>query len=423
MGIFFPVSVLLTLPFAHAHAFPLETRRDRELQDILALTREASKQTFLTERSSQLNQLRRDYFERLARPDWAAAMRLTGQAGSAATDKTFAGLTAHLNTLFQFSENWQVQSSWLLSQEFKRFAPLQYRAASELPRLESAWLTYGKMRSVSLSAGLPAESSLLIESNTRSLFSGISVAIHPLEQKLTPDALQSAFELEHGWSSLQDEPRNGAERIEIQRTRPRLKLNWKLPGLEISIASGLEWYTDQQGKLRQLTGNRPDATEESKSSSESKWRLFSLQSQMRWQSPESAATLRFERVSNTLGANSTPAWSGALGGDIQILQNEGVLTGHYGATYYRSPAGALPAFRLPLEVNPGTQGVLMTVGASYFFSYNPSSTYALGLVRNLKRPLSQENWTTCSKGRQNTPDTCRVDWMTLAWSLKLPTNL
>lgn len=417
------MSAFLTLASDSANATPPETRRDRELHDILIQTREASKQTFLTEKSSQLNQLRRDYLARLARPDWAAEFKLTSRAGSAATRGSFAGLTSNLSTLLQFSENWQMHSSWSLSQAFTRFAPLQQRSASELPTLESLWLTYGKMRSVSLSAGLPVEKSLLLESNTRQYFSGLSVAIHPLEQKLTPDSLQSTFELEHGFSSLLNSARTGDERVEIQRTRPRLKLNWKLPALEIGVASSLEWYTDQQGKLRYIVGNRPDAQEENQSSSENRWRLFSLESQLRWQSADSAATLKFERISNTLGASSIPAWSTSVGGEVQFQQSHGILTGVYGASYYRSPAAAVPTFRLPLEVNPETQGLMMTLGLNYFSSVNPGSVFSLGLTRSLKRTLAPQTWTTCSKERQYTPTLCRVDWMTLAWSLKLPTNL
>ncbi len=423
MGFFFRVSAFLAFCSSPALATPLETLRDRELNDILVQTREASKQPFLTEKSSQLNQLRRDYFERLSRPDWAADIQLQSLSGIVDSKNSFTGITADLRTLFQFSTNWQVQSSWSLSQELTRFAPLQYRAASELPTLNSLWLSYGKMRSVSLSAGLREEQSLLLERNPRPIFSGLAVAIHPLEQKLIPESLQSVFELEHGWTSLLGAPRTGAKRVEIQRTRPRLKLNWKFAAVDVAFATGLEWYTDAQGELRQISGNRPNASEESRASVENRWRLFSMQSHLRWQALDSSATLKFERVSNTLGASSTPAWSATLGGEIQIQQNRDTLTGLYGATYYRSPSGAVPSFRLPLEINPGTQGLLMTLGLNYFPSSHPNNSYRLGLTRSLKRKLNPEAWITCSTVGHDTPTNCRTDWVTLAWALKLPTNL
>gem|GEM_PF-652036 len=416
--------MILTSGWAKPAPRPLQTQRDRELGEILSQTSDAASQPLLSERNAQLNILKREYLDRLNRPDWAGELFISNNAGWGSSKKIFHGISGIFRDVLQFSENLQSQSAWSFSGTQKSLVPVQFRADSDLPTLDHLLVSYGKMRSIEVAIGLPEENALLFAGAARSIFSGITVTLHPLEQKLSPTTKQYSFQLEHGWASLLAAPNDGPLRRKLQRTRPRFQLQWKFPSFDLKTFAALEWYSDSEGILGQITSHRPNALAEIRNSAERRWRLFQANAEVRF-SPftDGAATLVFERVSNTIGSSSSPAWSLSSSLESQFLQSGNTFTGLLGAISFRSPGGSIPAQRLPLEVTPGSEGLFLNAGARVSLAQLRNHEFHLKINSLIERQSEGGTNLHCAIWQQTETPKCNFYWLSLAWSLKLPTNL
>lgn len=418
------VAFILTGGWSHSPQKPLQTSRDQELLEILARTTDTSNLQFLTERNAQINDLRRQYFEKFLRPDWVTEFSVVNTSGLTPNSDTFSGLQANFRSAMQFKGDWQLNSEWSLLTLQKGLPPTQITSDSDLPTLELLEMSYGKMRSIELGLGLPEDHSLLHHSKARSIFSGLSIKLHPLEQKLTPTSPHYSFEFQHGWVNLLSPIEVGPGRTKLQRTRPRFRFQWSPGQTAFAIASALEWYSDSDGALGRIIGRRPNALAEIENSSESRWRLFHFDAQAQYlPNDDNSLTFSFQRVSNTLGMTSTPAWSLATRFEKIFSWSLGVLRPALGFNAFQIPAGSVPPLRLPLEFTPGTQGTL----AQLEFTLNPypflNSEFQLGAHVLSEQKLEGTRNLRCSLWTGNSAQTCSVGWITLAWSLKLPTNL
>lgn len=416
--------MILTSGWAKPAPPPLQTQRDRELEQILSETSDATSHPLLSERNAQLNILKRAYLDRLNRPDWAGELFISNNAGWGSSKKFFNGMSGIFRNVLQFSENLQLQSAWSFSGAEKGLVPVQFRADSDLPTLDHLLVSYGKMRSIEVAIGLPEENAILFAGAARSIFSGITMTLHPLEQKLFPSATQYSFQLEHGWASLLAAPNDGPSRRKLQRTRPRFQLQWKFPSIELKTFAALEWYSDSEGILGQLTSHRPNALAEIRNSAERRWRLLQANAEVRF-SPlaDLTAVVIFERVSNTIGSSSSPAWSLSSSLERQFLQSGNTFTAQLGVVPFRSPGGSIPPQRLPLEVTPGSQGIFLNAGARAAFAQLSNHEFHLKINSLTERQSQRAANLHCTIWQQTETQKCSFYWLSLAWSLKLPTNL
>ena len=416
--------MILTSGWAKPASSPLQTQRDRELNEILSQTTDAASQPLLSERNAQLNILKREYLDRLNRPDWAGELFISNNTGWGSSKNFFSGISGIFRDVLQFSENLQSQSAWSFSGTQKSLVPVQFRTNSDLPTLDHLHVSYGKMRSIEVAIGLPEENALLFAGPARSIFSGITVTLHPLEQKLSPTTTQYSFQLEHGWASLLAAPNDGPSRRKLQRTRPRFQLQWKYPSIDLKTFAALEWYSDSDGILGQITSHRPNALAEIRNSAERRWRLFQANAEIRF-SPfaDGTATLIFERVSNTIGSSSSPAWSLSSSLESQFLKSGNTFTGQLGAISFRSPGGSIPPQRLPLEVTPGSEGIFLNAGARVSFAQLRNHEFHLKINSLTEWQSEGDASLHCDMWQQTETQKCSFHWLSLAWSLKLPTNL
>ena len=403
---------------------PLLTNRDTELREILLLTVDSSAHPFLSEKNAQLNNLRRQYFEKFNQTDWVTEISVSNTTGLGSNNRPFFGFVSNVRSLVQFSGNWELYSGWSLLNVKKGKVPTQFVADSDLPTLENIEVTYGKMRSIEVGVGLPEEVALLHNSKTKSIFSGLSLKLHPLEQKITTTSPHYTFQFHHGWSNLMSPLDADSSRTKLQRTRPQFSFDWKPGQTEIYLSTGLEWYSDRSGALSRILGQRPNALSDIQNSSERQWRLFQIDSQARYRTDSEAKfTVGFQRVSNTLGASSSPAWS--LSGDVEsnLPFSTLVLGPALGVTAFRIPSGSVPPFRLPLELTPGSVGTLTQFGLGISFPSMVHQSVRLSANFLTQHRIEPSGLLQCNLWEQKATQSCRFGWINLAWSLKLPTNL
>lgn len=424
VGILFPVTILCSTGWTQHSPDPLRTQRDRDLDEILSLVPEPSEQPFLIERNTQLNNLRRQYLERIEQPDWAADLSLLNTTGLNTNSKLFTGTSGYFRNVVQFSANWQTNVGWSFSGLQIGRVPTQYSSDSDLPRLDHLQVTYGKQRSIEVSAGLPEEEALLLKQKAYSLFSGLSVQLHPLDHKLSTSSTQTTFIFEHGWANLLAPIGSGPSRKKLQRTRPKLSNVWKLNSSELKTVAALEWYSDSDGVLGRISGRRPNAANEVENSNERRWRLFLLSADY-VHSPwdDFSWGLSFQRVSNSLGKSASPSWSTSLNVEHQRQFQLFLLKPEFKITRFWSPAGAIPPLRLPLEMTPGSQGYLAHAGMSITSSASKNHEFYLSLNGLFQKQTETGVLLQCTLWGQHDPQTCGFGWISLAWSLKLPTNL
>lgn len=431
VGKIFLVAGLLTTSSLALAESTLQTQRDERLQKLRleAISEEPS--SLLSERSIRLSDLRNRYIDAMRQHAFAAEAQISSVSAITSSNTKASGIQALIDGVFQFNTNWRTDFGWHFGQKLTTHPTLIRETDSEIPTINHLTLAHGRERSVETSFGLFKDTPLLSGTSPQSLFSGASIKLHPLIQKLFPQSPQYQFELEQGWSSIRNSSNENLARVSIQRTRPRLTMEIEKSNWNFSSAIALEWYSESEPILGKILAQRSAPARRTKYSIgefETQWRLFSVALSSRLnQGSDLNLWTRVERVSNPIGKTTRPAWSVEFGSEKQFSLAREFLIGGAAVQFVESPAGAVPAARLPLEINPGTSA-FQAAASLRWIPYLPTNQSVSIEIRRIQETLTDtEGWLHCP----NTPTgfetpttkTCTTGWVHLAWSLKLPTNL
>lgn len=427
-GKFFPLPVFLSLWPAQISAGELRTDRDEKL---LRLLREAATENtslMLAEKNARMTALSRQYRAVLEQPDFVATTNLSAGQFFDSSGHMAKSAGLRIDGIFQFAGNWQSEFAWLSTHNFGNPAGIDRQTQSEIPSLNHLSLSYGRNRSVEGKAGLLNDRPILRGRPPQPVFSSVALIIHPLSQATDPSATVVQFELEHGWNTFRTDAKKDSSHGQIQRTRPRLSIakeyeNWRSSG---TLAQ--EWYSDSSGVLGQVLAQRKKVAAQKtllSADAERRWRLFSFELESSLRGPADttlAATL--QRASNSIGKSTRPAWSATLSGEKLVQLKNGILTTAANLQFFESPSGSLPQARLPMEINPGSKGQVAELQISWQPNMLKKETISVsaGFIQEVVR--DDLGWDHCGRLiTAATTNACRSGWVTLAWSLKLPTNL
>ena len=402
----------------------LVTPRDLELNQLLQQTNQLEQESLLSERSARLNILRRRYTEIMERNTWALQSEIKNTSGFNDNQGVFSGFSGSLQGVFQFAENWQVNSAWLLAHQLKNRNPIQRSTALQTINLENLMISFGKQRSVEANLGIRPDPALISGESTQPQLTEIAIRLHPLTQNISPQSQKYIFEIAHGWTSLRPPTPSPTERQQIQRTRPQIKFHLRKPKFEVDGQAALEWYTDRDALLGKIAAQRPHAESETLSSDESKWRLFALAAETRLRPNEDHTdTVRFERTSNSIGKNATPAWSLLNQFGQKYHFENGRLEVNFSLQFFQIPAGSVPPARLPLEISPATRGRIFRAGAAWLPAQAPQHQLSFEISQKSEHSLSTPVRLGCATSVSNESQSCRLAWITLGWSLIIAPNL
>lgn len=411
---------------------PLKTGRDMRMENILQESGLENQSLLLAERSARLSALRNQYRDAFERPDLAAYLAVKSISSFDSQKRNASGLSAELHGLLQFGGDWQSQFGWYYAQSLSLTPSALRRTSAELPELNYAVLSYGRDRSVETRVGLLPDIPLLSGTSPQPLFSGISVALHPVSQKLSTNEPQVLFEIEHAWSHLFHSPDVISGRASLQRTRPRLSAALEQSNWSISSHLGLEWYSDSQGILGRTIAQRPFDErygQSNKDTQETRWRLFaaSISGKLNHLHKRSVS-FAAERVSNTIGRTSRPALSGDLNFHENFFLAKDNLTAGVTLRVFDIPRGSVPPARLPLELSPGSQGQMVNLS----FGWNPKEHNNQSLQIELSRMSERQHpdpqyMMRCSgqsaAERTLSTESCITGMIHLTWTVNLVPNL
>jgi hypothetical protein len=409
---------------------PLQTERDSALAETIREAQTETSSMLRSTQSARMSRLRNTFQNTLSQHDFAAQFRTNSLGVINSKKESTMALENRLQGVFQFATNWQADFTWLQVQQLsKGSAPLQ-KTPRELPVLDALSLSYGKERSVETKVGLMTDAPLLKGDTLPSIFSGIAVLIHPVHQKVSLQKLIFQADFEHGWNSFtNDLSPEGLSTL--QRTRPRLALSYKDTPLALAAKISLEWYSDSDSVLGRVLNQRASVLRNSSASvqeTEKRWRLFVLSGTAEYEtSRDQSFEVSGDRVTNTIGASTIPAWSIETGLNQSIPSGPSDVRLSAAIQRFSSPFGSIPQARLPLVINPGTHGTTTRAQVSW----NPSSQnygrlfFQIGYHR--ERPIGGSAVLHCTStpqsiGTQPT-QACSTLWGNLAWTLKLPTKL
>lgn len=414
----------LTAGWAESERLEPLTQRDLELKKILRSTSDVNEQSLLSERVAQLNELRRAYTQRLSTAENLFQTRFSYVTGKGSREDLFGGFRASLRNVLQFSENLQSDMQISLARDLYGITPFHPLLDSELPTLDHVEVSYGRHRSTEMLLGMPADAPLLTGTSGKPIFSGFLIAIHPLKQQVKSEGTLYQMDFEHGWTNLHGESNSPSQRIKIQRTRPRLYVRYNANNAHILAATGLEWYSDSRDMAGRIAASRPFAAAETQTTSEKNWRLFALSSRAEMTfANQLKTTLAFDRVSNTLGKTANPATSTIASISYPISLPDASWNAIASVQAFSSPHNALPAFRLPLEISPGSAGVLAKAGVNSQERAENRAEFQLTVNFLKKRQSSPSLASTCQMTPLGAGQSCSELWLAIAWSLKSPTNL
>ncbi|MEN9809692.1 MAG: hypothetical protein RLZZ488_1259 [Pseudomonadota bacterium] len=397
----------------------------------MRLLREAAAENnslMLAEKNARMTALSRQYREVLEQPDFAATAQLATEQFFDSSGGRAKSAEIRLDGIFQFASNWQTEFAWLSTFNFGNNAGIERQTPSEIPSLNHLSLSYGRNRSVEVKAGLLDDRPLLRGRQTQPVFSSVSLVIHPLSQMNDPNTSVVQFELEHGWNTFRTDSRKYSSQEQIQRTRPRLNIakeayNWRSSG-----TLALEWYSDGAGLLGQVIAQRKKISAQKtllSAAAERRWRLFSIELENSLRGPaDTTMTATLQRASNSIGKSTRPAWSATLTGEKIVQLNSGMITAIADVQFFEAPFGALPQARLPMEINPGTRGQIGSLQVNWQRDMLKKETLSVAIGFMQEVGSDDLGWDHCGRSsRVGTTNPCRSGWVTLAWSLKLPTNL
>lgn len=429
--IFFATTGFLTPSFSSGRALPLETRRDRNLAELLLQATNNPPALLLSEKTAQMNSLRNKYLDVLNSPDFVLRTELSSKSVGNSASSYSAGTEGLVEGVFQFGGNWRSDFSWGFSADLRGKPALTRHIQSSLPVMDTLTLSYGRERSVESTAGLLNDFPMLTGSKTQPVFSGLNIKLHPKRPRDPLGDVRAEFEIEHAWS----EQRNAGSLSGFsttQRTRPKLSLNTDNPLWSLEASSMLEWYTDPDGIVgRIIAGRRMPAIaspEQSSLTNETRWRpLFLSLRGLAKLTDTMTISSRFARISNPIGDTTVPAW----GVDTSLEKEDQLggerVTSGLSLQVFRVPLGAMPMMRLPVEINPGTKGGIVQGFLSWLPSQLPDQVFSFILGQIQEDKLDSRGWLHCQTGRSipqpaNTAE-CKTWWFSVNWALISATNL
>jgi hypothetical protein len=408
----------------------LQTERDKALRETLHEANSENASILRASDSARMSRLRNRYKELLAKSDFAAQLSVTTVGSVNNSKKKAAAAESRLEGVFQFQSNWQTSFSWSVAQNLTADpAPIR-QTAGELPSLEVLTLSYGKERSVETRLGLLSDTTLLQSDSLNPLFSGIAVLVHPVSQKMNPFGLLINADFEHGWNTFRNSA-NSEGFSSIQRTRPRFTVSYANSPFIFRSSLSLEWYSDTDAVFGSVLANRqtvqPDALKLYRLP-ETRWRLFGFSGSTRIDDGSNPSlSLSFERVTNSIGSSSRPAWSAESVVQKNFVMGSSSFGLRAGVLRFSTPAVAVPPARLPPLLNAGTQGTSARAEMIWSPDINITEEYVLQAGHHAESLLGQAGALHCSSTRgppaSNVTQICRTLWLTLAWTLKLPTKL
>lgn len=429
--IFFTCIGFLTPRSAIAREEQLETARDKNLKELLLKANGIPSFLLLAEKSAQMNAYRNKYLEVLKTPDYAARLDLSTRTAGNRGKQYSLNVDALLSGVFQFGGNWRSDFEWSMANSIKENSTLLNHNDTAIVRLNSLSLTYGRERSTESTIGLLDETPLLQGQGVYPGFSGARIRVHPKHPYEFRGELRAEFEIEHGLMT----PRNPLQAggfSSAQRTRPKVLLTIENTTWTFASSAMLEWYSDPDGIVGNISGGRtpplPLNGSQAKQAPETRWRPFhlSLAGKSRL-SPDLMLTGLFERVSNPIGESTRPAWSFDTG-----LENNGQIGGEHiksnlSLQLFKAPAVSLPVMRLPLEMNPDTQGLVVRAALTWLPASLQNHSFSMNFGQIQETRIGNWGQDHCqpplASFPRDTTDTCKTWWFSLKWSQKSVTNL
>ena len=385
----------------------------------------------LAEKTAQMNSFRNKYLEVLNSPDFAFRTELSAKSGGHSNESYSLGTRGFIEGVFQFEGNWRSDFSWEFSSDVIGKPSLTRQIQSSLPIMDSLTVSYGRERSVESTIGLLDDFPLINGNKCQSVFSGLSIKLHPKRPRDAQSDVRAEFEIEQGWSE-QRNPGNVNGFSTAQRTRPKLTLNILNPLWSLELSSMLEWYSDPDGIVGRIIAGRrmpvSSVSNQSKQKSETRWRPLWLTLDGKAKLADAITlTSHFARISNPIAESAVPAWSVDAGLEKEDLLGNERLSSGLQLQVFRVPFSALPMMRLPIEINPGTEGRIVQGYVSWLPSRLPNQTFSITLGQILESKLDSQGWVHCQTGQSNpfadSTAGCKTWWFSMNWSLISATNL
>jgi hypothetical protein len=431
--LFFTGVNLLAVPSEVFGDSPLRTLRDEELSRILRNAANLQDTILLSNYAAQLAQLRNDYEATLNLNAFAARLESRSLTNWTKHQHPSSSLSGRLDGVFQFKGNWQADFGWYLGQFLTDRKNILRESQSEVPSLDVLSISYGKNRSTETTLGLLSDSPVLSGSHSQPLFSGLKIELHPLSQTLTPQEPAFQFSIEHGWNISRGQHDSSASQHRLQRTRPRVWSSLQGASWKMESALALEWYSDPDGIFGRVRAQRRAlslGTDATLSTMEKRWRLFIFSMKNQWHlSNDSSVSILFERVSNSIGQSSSPTWALQSQAQWGWLLYDNQITAKASAQIFNSRLGAVPQARLPLEINPGTEGFNWKTGLTWSPRSKSQHSFSLEVgqfFENRTEPLGLMHCDSEEESaleRLNYRKNCKTNSFSIAWAMDVSPNL
>lgn len=355
------------------------TPRENRLKEILEESGENNNGLLLSEQFRQNSTLKRTYVEIFTQPDWVAHLSLNSSFESFRNEPLGLAGSLSIDSTLQLGNSVELSGAWSMHCASGSVFIWGYLPCLS-PTIESLILTYGKLRTVEISGGIPVEQSLFIPNTLAGSFSGLGASVQPLGNFTDPHATHFRFNIEHGWGTLSNfaTPQTGVQ--QIQRTRPRINFSQSQKSMSLQGEAALEWYTDPQKAIEYLSSGRSRHYQSLNPTRQKKWRLFVIQGNLEFAPlPQTHVNIFATRVNNSLETEANSGWSATFSLSQKYIfagaQNNLAVS----ATVFDTQENSTPRFRLPLALTPASRGELTQLSLSILPQAKNSREYRIGL--------------------------------------------
>lgn len=409
---------------AHSAVEQQFTPRERQLYKILESSGKSSQAPLLSEQYRLNNSLKRDYIQTFMTPDWTTDLRFSAHVESQQLRDPALAASFSLDSQIQLGNNFDAHAEWSVFYQPKNMTAMR-KVPSFTPLLDSLTLSYGKMRTVEFTAGVPRDFGILINRPALSVFSGIAAKIHPLIDKVESSRSKFEFEIEHGWSFLSDAHPKNLRLTQVQRTRPKINFSRKSRLATFKGSAALEWFTDPDGSINLLSSMHPHASRNSPQDPPISWRLFVLQSSIEiFPTQRIFSEISASRVNNSLVNDALAGWSTsfAIGGRESYQQ--ALASFKLSTTIFKIPTNSLPSFRLPFDLSSGSTGSITDLGLSFHPSKIKSQAFTLQISYFRESPSSSASRANiCQNSEINRKNLCNRLSASLTLTRRMGPNL
>lgn len=424
MALFCSVCFFSRHETAHSSVEQKFTNREKQLYKILEASGKSSQATLLSEQYKLNNTLKRNYIQTFSTPDWTTGLRLSTHFESQQLRDFALGTEFSLESQFQLGNNIDAQAEWSVLYQSKNMMALR-KAPSFTPILDNLTLSYGKMRTIEFTVGLPRDFGILRDRPALSIFSGIAAKIHPLIDKVENNRGKIEFEVEHGWSLLGNAHPKNSKLTQVQRTRPKISFSGKSKYANYRGSAALEWFTDLDESMGLLSAMHRLESRNLHQAPQINWRLIVLRSNFEFFPTQHIfSEFSASRVNNSLADDAQPGWSTSLAIGGREPFQQALASFKLSSTIFKIPKNTLPSFRLPFDLTPNSTGIINDFSMSYRPSKGESQTLSLQISYFRESPSSKASHSNvCHSTEINTKSLCKRVSASITLASRLGPNL